>query len=151
MSTDIANNIDRDPDLLSKYEYTFDEYYLDFYLATLKKSESYKKACEATGFDYNKKYVSQYAQAIHKRLNSSGAIDKAMRARAQTQQLQAMNKLDQLREESDSDNIVFQVSKLQAGDIYNAESTSAGITVNVNRDHVEITHKNQTLTVKSKD
>ena len=131
-------------------EYTFDDYYLDSFLASGDKTESYVKAATATDYKLPK-YVGQAAYMYHKRINRDGLIDAALRSHAQSDSIQARIELNNLRDTSDSENIRYQVAKLQVGDLYNSESTSAGITVNVNRDNVEITHKNQTLTVSKKD
>ena len=131
-------------------EYTFDDFYLDSYLATGDKTESYRKAAVATDYPLPK-YVQQASYMYHKRINRDGLIDTALRNHAQSDSIQARIELNNLRDTSDSENIRYQVARLQVGDLYSSESTSAGITVNVNRDNVEITHKNQTLKIESKD
>ena len=130
-------------------EYSFDDFYMDAYLASGDKTESYRKAAIATDYPLPK-YVQQASYMYHKRINRDGLIDTALRNHAQSDSIAARIELNKLRDNSDSENIRYQVAKLQVGDLYSSESTSAGITVNVNRDDVEITHNNQTLTVKKK-
>mgnify|MGYP000168010987 CR=1 FL=1 len=130
---------------------SFDEAYISFYLAKRKKADAYRKACKATGWPVPEKYVGQYANKYHKRLNASGAIDKALQAMILDDKIAGRIELNNLRDNSESENIRFQTAKLQAGDLYTQESASAGVSVTINRDNVEITHKNQTLTVKDKD
>ena len=129
-------------------EYTFDDYYLDAFINSGDKTESYIKAAAATSYPLPK-YVGQAAYMYHKRINKDGAVDSTLREHVLSDSIQARIKPNTLRN-SDNENIAFQVSKLQVGDLYNSESASAGIVVNVNRDNVEITHKNQTLKVESK-
>ena len=127
-------------------EMTFEECYVDFYLGSLNKTESYRKACNLTGYTFNSKHVTQYAYAYHKRIDATGKVRKALEDKVFTQAIKAHNKLTNLID-SESEQMQYQVAKLQAGDIYSKDTQSTGITVNVNRSNVTISHKNQSLTI----
>lgn len=128
-------------------ESTFDELYCKLYIITKNKSLSYKQACVLTGYEYNTKYVGQYAQSVHKRLVRDGAIEGALRDSLMNDRIAARNTINEIREYSDSENLQFQAAKHQSGDLYSSESTSAGIEVNVNRDNVQIKSGKDTLTI----
>ena len=81
--------------------------------------------------------------------NGEGGIDKAFQALAMDYRIDSRLVLNELRDDKESGaNVRCQVAKLQVGDMYSEEATSAGIEVHVNRDNVKITHKNQTLIVE---
>ena len=132
-------------------EQTFDELYVRLYIVTKNKSLSYRQACILSGYEYNTKYVTQYAQSVHKRLSRTGALEQALRDFLVDDRIAARNTINEIREYSDSESLQFQAAKHQSGDLYSEQSVSAGIEVHVNRDNVTITHKNQSLTVESKD
>ena len=131
-------------------EQVFDELYVKLYLTTNNKSLSYRQACNLSGCEYNPKYVTQYANTVHKRLVRTGALEGALRDSLLTDRIAARNTINEIREYSDSENLQFQAAKHQSGDLYSEQSVSAGIEVHVNRDNVSITHKNQTLTIEEK-
>jgi len=138
-----------DDELLSSSELDFNELYINMYLASRNKSDSYRKACQCTGYAVPTKFLSQTANKYHIKLNKEGAIDKAFQALAMDDRIDSRNVLNELRDDKESGaNVRFQVAKLQVGDMYSEEATSAGIEVHVNRDNVKITHKNQTLIVE---
>ena len=131
----------------SIHELDFKDYYTDYFLSSLNKAQSYKKACEVTGYTYNSKYLTQYAYAYHKRIDSTGELKRALDERLFNQAIKAHNKLGVMLDSSDSEQIQYQVAKLQVGNMYNKDTEASGITVNVNRDNVTISHKNQSLTI----
>jgi hypothetical protein len=133
----------------SIYEYDFEDYYLDAYLVSRNKAESYKKACIATDYPIPK-YPTQSAYSYHKRLDRDGKVEEALRKATLDSRIASHNKMDYLRDNATSENIQFQAAKHQTGDLYTQETASAGIEVHVNRENVEITHKNQTLKIESK-
>jgi hypothetical protein len=130
-------------------EYEFEDYYVDSYLVSRNKADSYKRACIATDYPIPK-YPTQAAYSYHKRLDKEGKIEEALRKATLDSRIAAHNKMDSLRENATSENIQFQAAKHQTGDLYTQDSAAAGIEVHVNRDNVEITHKNQTLKIESK-
>ncbi len=130
-------------------EYSFEDYYIDAFISTNNKAESYKKACVATDYTIPV-YPTQSAYSYHKRLERDGIIDKAITAATRSDRIQSRLKLVDLLE-ADSESVQFQAAKHMTGDMYSNESTAQGIVVNVNRDNVEITHKNQTLSIKDKE
>ena len=129
-------------------EYTFDDYYLDFFIASRDKTNSYKKACNATGYTLPA-FPPQAAFSYHKRLDRDGMVREALSKLLLDDQIASRNTLNDLRTNSDSDNIKLQAAKHQSGDLYSNEKTKAGIEVHVNRDNVTITHKNQSLKIES--
>ena len=144
------SNSDTDNTNDSLIEYDFDTYYLDCFIATGNKTESYRKASAAVGHTYVEKYVSQYAKSIHSRLNKEGLIDQALRLRATDDRVDSRNVLNELRDDKESGaNVRFQVAKLQAGALYDSESQQQGIEVTVNRDNVQIKSGKDTLTIEN--
>lgn len=150
-TVDIVSNDDKANIIDSICEQTFDELYLKLYLITENKSLSYRQACILSGYEYNNKYVTQYAHTVHKRLTRTGALDIALRDSLLRDRIAARNTINEIREYSDSENLQFQAAKHQSGDLYSSESSAAGIEVHVNRDNVTITHKNQSLTIEAKE
>ena len=132
--------------------YSFDEYYLDAYISTGEKKKAYQKACQATGFVPTKpEYLAQYAYAIHKRLERDGLIEKALLDATLMDRIKSRLKLNQLRDEADSEQVQLAAAKHTSGSMYSNETQASGVEVTINRDNVQITHKNQTLTVEDKE
>ena len=129
--------------------FTFDDYYLDAYISTGNKTESFEKACVATGYDIPK-YLSQSAYSLHKKLEKQGLIEKQLLNATLMDRINSRLKLNELRDHAESETVQLAAAKHQSGSLYVNESVSAGIEVHVNRDNVQITHKNQTLTIEDK-
>ena len=144
-----CNDVIEDNDSIE--EYTFDEYYLDAYISTGEKKDSYLKACQATGFIPAKpEYTAQYAYAIHKRLERDGLIESALLNATLMDRINSRLKLNELRDHAESEQVQFAAAKHTSGNMYSNESASSGVEVVINRESVQITHKNQTLTIEDK-
>jgi len=141
-STEVDNN---------SIPYTFDDYYTDSYIATTNKSESYRKACAATGYEFNPEYLKQTAYSYHKRLDKDGSITKALQAVIQRDSIESRLKLISLRDTAKSEQVQLSAAVKTVGSLYDGAASSAGIEVFVNRDNVQIKAGKDTLTIANSD
>jgi hypothetical protein len=144
-----GNESDDNTDIHSIDSFTFEDFYIDAYISTGKKTESYMKAIQATGYD-EPNNPRQSAWSFHQRMERDGLIEKALLNATLMDRIQSRLKLNQLRDEAESEAVQLQAAKITAGSLYTNESAAQGVEITINRDNVQITHKNQTLTVEDK-
>ena len=126
--------------------YSLDDLYVGYFLANpSNKSHAYRLACKEYGKDYKDVNVTQLAYYMHKRL--SDRIYQELTAQRTDNIAIGQSRLRYLAENAQSESVQASTATTlyKSGD--NQEST-AGIVVNVNRDNVTISHKNQTLTIE---
>lgn len=149
IATATSHNIEEMDESHSIDKFTFDDYYLDAYIATGNKAESFEKACLATGYPVPK-YLKQSAYSFHKRMERDGYIEKALLDATLMDRINARLKLNYLRDHAESEQVQFAAAKHTSGSLYSNESQASGIEITINRDNVQISHKNQTLTIEDK-
>ncbi len=135
----VDNSIDR----IKPFE--LDDYYIKYFIERpTNKTKAYRKARSELGFEstHNDSYS---AYILHRRL-ASRINDTLLQEQVDNRAL-GQAKLRYLAENADSESVQANVSTTLFNDGRDKQE-NAGIVVNVNRDNVEITHKNQTLTVK---
>ena len=135
-----------DIDYISKY--TFEDYYLDAFIATDNKSKSFEKACVATDHPIPK-YPTQSAYSYHKGLEAKGIVEKALQRATLSDRIASRMKLNELRDGAKSEQVQLAAAKHTSGDMYATESTAQGIEVHVNRDNVQIKAGKDTLTIEN--
>ena len=128
-------------------EYTFEEFYLAFYIASGKKSESYSKACYATDYEQPNN-LKQSAWSYHKGLEKKGLVESALLNATLMDRINSRLKLNELRDHAESETVQLAAAKHTSGSLYSNESASQGVEVVINRDNVQITQGNQTLTIE---
>ena len=144
------NENDNDSHSIDKLiPYSLDDLYVDYFLLDpSNKTEAYRNACLDLGKEYNESTVTQLAYLLHKRL--AERIQAELLSLTVDDKALGRSRLRYLAQSANSESVQASTATTlyKSGD--NLESGS-GITVNVNRDNVTITHKDQSIKISSED
>ena len=126
--------------------------YIECYIETLNKTESFRRAVALSdNKDIDLRHATTYAHRLHAKLLDR--IQTRLKQLSIDDQVSSRNLLNEFKADPQAGYAVrSKIALEQTKRLYNDDSqASSGITVNVNRDNVSITHKNQTLTIESTD